>query len=150
MILTGRSVSASKARRLGIVDEVTQPAIINAIAIQAARRLIDRGVQRRRRSGGAMGWLLDGNPLGRRIVYAGARRQVEKKSRGQYPAPLAAIDAVRTGLERGMTSIPSLESSRSATYHASWCRSSSPRRPSRKMKEYRPGVRPLARLDSSE
>jgi 3-hydroxyacyl-CoA dehydrogenase/enoyl-CoA hydratase/3-hydroxybutyryl-CoA epimerase len=143
MILTGRSVSASKARRLGIVDEVTQPAIINAIAIQAARRLIDRGVQRRRRSGGAMGWLLDGNPLGRRIVYAGARRQVEKKSRGQYPAPLAAIDAVRTGLERGMTS-------RSATYHASWCRSSSPRRPSRKMKEYRPGVRPLARLDSSE
>jgi 3-hydroxyacyl-CoA dehydrogenase/enoyl-CoA hydratase/3-hydroxybutyryl-CoA epimerase len=109
MILTGRSVSASKARRLGIVDEVTQPAIINAIAIQAARRLIDRGVQRRRRSGGAMGWLLDGNPLGRRIVYAGARRQVEKKSRGQYPAPLAAIDAVRTGLERGMTTGFSVE-----------------------------------------
>ncbi|NNG15977.1 MAG: fatty acid oxidation complex subunit alpha FadJ, partial [Gemmatimonadales bacterium] len=109
MILTGRSVSASKARRLGIVDEVTPPAILDAIAIQAARRSIEDGARRHRRSRGVMGWMLDGNPLGRRVVYAGARRQVEKKSRGQYPAPLAAIEAVRTGLERGMTAGLSVE-----------------------------------------
>ena len=109
MILTGRSVSASKARRLGIVDEVVPPAILHAVAIQAAQRLIERGVRKRRRSGGVMGWILDGNPLGRHVIYAGARRQVEKRSRGQYPAPLAAIEAVRTGLERGMTAGLSVE-----------------------------------------
>ncbi len=103
MILTGRSVPAAKSRRLGLVDEVVPPAIMEAVARQAASRLVERGIQKRRRPGGLMGWLLDGNPLGRRVVYAGARRQLEKKGGGHYPAPLAALDAVRTGLEKGMT-----------------------------------------------
>ncbi len=103
MILTGRTVSASKARRLGIVDEMVPAAILDTVAHDAARRLIERGVPKRRRPGGFMGLLLDGNPLGRRLVYAGARRQLEKKGGGHYPAPVAALEAVRTGLEKGMT-----------------------------------------------
>ncbi|MBZ0118214.1 MAG: hypothetical protein K8H88_14525, partial [Sandaracinaceae bacterium] len=47
------------------------------------------------------GALLDRNPLGRWIVYRTARRQVMKRTGGHYPAPLKALEVIRTGLERG-------------------------------------------------
>jgi len=46
--------------------------------------------------------LLERNPLGRALVYRLARKQVLKKTGGNYPAPLAALAAVRVGLERGL------------------------------------------------
>ena len=46
--------------------------------------------------------LLDRNPLGRRFVYWQARKRVMKQSAGWYPAPLAALDAVRHGLSHGI------------------------------------------------
>ena len=99
IILVGKSERASKAFRLGLVDELVHPAILTEVAVQAAKRLAQRGVPRRRPGGGL---LLDRNPLGRRLVYRQARAQVMKKTGGHYPAPLAAIDAIRAGLESGM------------------------------------------------
>ncbi|MGH7593614.1 MAG: 3-hydroxyacyl-CoA dehydrogenase NAD-binding domain-containing protein, partial [Gemmatimonadales bacterium] len=52
------------------------------------------------RRGGS--FLLDGTPIGRLLVYRGARRQVEKKTGSHYPAPLRAIEVVRTSLAHGM------------------------------------------------
>src|SRR5205809_4276107 len=57
---------------------------------------------RRKRPGGFRGWLLDGNPLGRRLVFRAARKQVLAQTRGNYPAPLAALEAVEHGLKHGM------------------------------------------------
>jgi 3-hydroxyacyl-CoA dehydrogenase/enoyl-CoA hydratase/3-hydroxybutyryl-CoA epimerase len=45
---------------------------------------------------------LDTNPLGQAIVYSMARRSAMAQSHGHYPAPLAAIDAVRFGLKHGI------------------------------------------------
>jgi 3-hydroxyacyl-CoA dehydrogenase/enoyl-CoA hydratase/3-hydroxybutyryl-CoA epimerase len=36
------------------------------------------------------------------VVYAQAGKQVKSKTGGHYPAPLAAIDCIRNGLEKGM------------------------------------------------
>ncbi len=47
--------------------------------------------------------LLDRTGLGRRLVYRGARKQVLKRTGGHYPAPLAALEVVRVGLEQGVT-----------------------------------------------
>src|SRR5213078_1482676 len=47
-------------------------------------------------------WLLDGNPLGRRVVFRAARKQVLRQTRGNYPAPLAALEAVEHGLRHGL------------------------------------------------
>ncbi len=102
MILTGRSERASKALRLGLADEVVPEAILLDTAIAAAERLV-RGWRRPRRKGGVAGFALDRTPLGRMVVYRKAREQVEAKSGGHYPAPLRAIEVVRTGLEHGMT-----------------------------------------------
>jgi 3-hydroxyacyl-CoA dehydrogenase/enoyl-CoA hydratase/3-hydroxybutyryl-CoA epimerase len=102
MILAGRSERAAKAFRLGIVDELVPPAILRDVTIAAARRLAGGWRPRRRRSGGVVGWLLDGNPLGRRLVFRTARRAVLARTRGHYPAPLAALEAVEYGLRHGM------------------------------------------------
>lgn len=100
MILTARNERGRKALALGLVDELVPEAILLDIAIAAAERL-SRGAMPRQRRGGSL--LLDGNPIGRMLVYRGARRQVDKRTGGHYPAPPRAIDVVRTSLEHGMT-----------------------------------------------
>ena len=103
IILAGRSERAAKALRLGLADEVVPPSILKDVTIAAARRMAERGVMLRKRRGGLMGLLLDGNPLGRLLVYHLARKQVLNQTKGNYPAPLAALEAVRHGLSHGMT-----------------------------------------------
>ena len=101
MILAGRTLPAKPAFRRGIVDELVHPAILEDVAMKVARRLAD-GWRPKRSRRGAVGLLLDGNPLGRKAVFARARKSVVKKTGGHYPAPLAALDAVQHGLRWGI------------------------------------------------
>ena len=96
MILTGRNIRARKALQTGLVHELVHPAILRDSPIQRARELA-AGTRRRNpsvRPGGAKNLLLDDNPLGRMVVLRKAREETLKKTRGNYPAPLAALDAV--------------------------------------------------------
>ncbi|MES2124218.1 MAG: fatty acid oxidation complex subunit alpha FadJ [Gemmatimonadota bacterium] len=102
IILAGKSVRGRKALQIGLIDELVPEAILLETAIAAAERLA-RGGSRSKRRGGLSGALLDGTPLGRMVVYSKAREQVTKKTGGNYPAPLRAIDVVRTSMEDGMT-----------------------------------------------
>ena len=101
MILAGKSERAAKAFRLGMVDELVPPAILAEITLGAARRMAG-GWRPKRKRGGIMGFLLDGNPLGRLLVYRAARKQVLEKTGGHYPAPLAALEAVEHGMRHGI------------------------------------------------
>jgi len=103
IILAGKSERAPKAFRLGIVDELVAPPILAEITIAAARRMAGGWRPKRKRPGGLVGFLLDGNPLGRRLVFRAARKQVLERTGGHYPAPLAALDAVEYGLKHGLT-----------------------------------------------
>jgi 3-hydroxyacyl-CoA dehydrogenase / enoyl-CoA hydratase / 3-hydroxybutyryl-CoA epimerase len=103
MILAGKSERAAKALRLGLVDEVVQPSILRQVAIAAADRLARNSLPQRPGKGGLPGFLLDRTAAGRRLVYRAARKQVVKRTGGHYPAPLAALEAVRVGLEQGVT-----------------------------------------------
>jgi 3-hydroxyacyl-CoA dehydrogenase/enoyl-CoA hydratase/3-hydroxybutyryl-CoA epimerase len=102
MILTGKTERATKAYRLGLVDEVVPASILRQVAIAAAERLAREGLPKRQLKGGVAGMFLDGTSAGRRLVYRGARKQVLKKTGGHYPAPLAALGAVEVGLEQGI------------------------------------------------
>ncbi|MEO6779019.1 MAG: fatty acid oxidation complex subunit alpha FadJ [Gemmatimonadaceae bacterium] len=102
MILTSKNVRAKKALQIGLVDEMVHPAILRRIAIDRARALGEGRLKRTQRSSGTMDFLLDGNPLGRGVVFRKAREETLKKTHGNFPAPLAAIDAVETGLTKGM------------------------------------------------
>ena len=101
MILTGKNVRARKAAQIGLVHELVHPAVLRRVAIQRARELADgtreRNPQARKHDAKAL--LLDDNPVGRAIVFRQAREQTLKKTRGNYPAPLAAIEAVAAGYQ---------------------------------------------------
>src|SRR4051795_836252 len=102
MILTGRSERATKALKLGLVDELVPKSILLPTAMAAADRLTRGGGQRRAAQGGLPAFFLDRTPAGRRLVYRQARAQVLKKTGGHYPAPLAGLEAVQVGLEHGV------------------------------------------------
>ena len=99
MILTGKNIRAKKALQIGLVHDLVHPAILRDIAIQRARELAAGTKQRnqRTRPGGLKNVLLDDNPVGRSLVMRRAREEVLKKTKGNYPAPLAALDAVAAG-----------------------------------------------------
>ncbi|HJR63356.1 MAG TPA: fatty acid oxidation complex subunit alpha FadJ [Gemmatimonadaceae bacterium] len=102
MILRGKNVRAKKALQIGLIDEMVHPAILRDVAIDRARQLGDGKIkrQRRRRGHGAADTVLESR-IGRSVVFRQARQQTLSSTKGKYPAPLAAIDAVRAGYELG-------------------------------------------------
>jgi 3-hydroxyacyl-CoA dehydrogenase/enoyl-CoA hydratase/3-hydroxybutyryl-CoA epimerase len=103
MILTGKNIRAKKALQIGLVDELVHPSILKRVAIERARQLGTGTRKRTSRSGGALGLLLDDNRIGRNIVVKRAREETLSKTRGNYPAPIAAIQAIVTGYEHGIS-----------------------------------------------
>lgn len=101
MILTGKNVRAKKAYQTGLVDELVHPAILRKVAVQRAHEIADGTIKHVKHKGGVAGFLLDENPAGRRVVLKKAREETMKRTRGNYPAPLAAIDAVAAGYSGG-------------------------------------------------
>ena len=102
LILTGKHVRARKALQLGLIDELVHPSILRSISIQRAREVAEGRRKSESHAGGLKGVLLDRNPAGRAIVLRKAREQTLAKSRGNYPALIAAIDAVAKGYEKGI------------------------------------------------
>jgi 3-hydroxyacyl-CoA dehydrogenase/enoyl-CoA hydratase/3-hydroxybutyryl-CoA epimerase len=104
IILTGREISASRARRIGLVDDLVHPAILIDVACERARELAaDRTAQRRRRDlvARVRGALLEDNPAGRAVLFRQAEAGVRARTHGNLPAPLRAIEVVRVGVEQG-------------------------------------------------
>jgi 3-hydroxyacyl-CoA dehydrogenase / enoyl-CoA hydratase / 3-hydroxybutyryl-CoA epimerase len=103
MILEGRNVRARKALQLGLVHEMVHPAILREIAVRRATELAEGKLKPTRKAPrGTATRLLDDTPVGRAIVFRKARERVIEKTHEHYPAPLAALDVVRIGYEKGI------------------------------------------------
>ena len=102
MMLTGKNIRAKKAWHMGLVHELVHPAILLETAMRRVRALArGEATPARSRSRSGRDMLLEGNALGRALVFKQARVTVLKKTRGHYPAPLAVLEAVATGYQRG-------------------------------------------------
>ncbi len=105
IIMPGKTEPALKAFKLGMADELVPQSILLDTALKAAERLAGPGSPwprlSRKPKGGLIAGFLDRTAIGRRIVYRKARKDTLKKTGGNYPAPLSALDAVRAGLEQG-------------------------------------------------
>ena len=107
MMLTGRRVRARKAKKMGIVDDVVPKSILLEAAV--ARALSLAGKARRplpQRANAPLPqrvqtFLMEENALGRTLVFQQARKTLQKKTRGNYPAPERIIDAVELGMSEG-------------------------------------------------
>jgi len=102
MILTGKSVFAQKARKIGLADEVTFKEILLDRAIVLAKKTIGKPRPTAIRAKRPFFIrLLESNPLLRTIIYQSAHNTVLRETHGNYPAPLAALKAVRYGMVHG-------------------------------------------------
>ncbi|HXT21527.1 MAG TPA: enoyl-CoA hydratase-related protein, partial [Thermoanaerobaculia bacterium] len=99
MILTGRQVSASRARKIGLVDDICHPAILDRVATAFLARGKRRRAAPKQGLGGRVAELVARSPLGGKLVYDKARAGVIEKTGGHYPAPLRAVDVVEKGLK---------------------------------------------------
>ena len=96
MILQGKNVRAKKALQIGLIDELVHPSILLDIALDRASKLAAGTIarERGRAAHGISDVLLEDNPVGRSVVFRKAREATRSATKGNYPAPLAAIDAV--------------------------------------------------------
>ena len=90
IMLTGRSLSASAARAIGLVDKVVDPAGLIEAAVAIALKGVERPFKQR-----FMGWATN-TWLARQILAPQMVKQVARKARkDHYPAPFALIETWR-------------------------------------------------------
>ncbi|MAW59198.1 MAG: hypothetical protein CMJ94_00025 [Planctomycetes bacterium] len=97
-ILSGRLYPARSALKLGMIDRMTQPERLLAVAQRIA--LGEESIQRKQR--GWKSWAIDRNPLAVGMIMRKARETVLAKTRGNYPAPLRAIDLLGSALNTSL------------------------------------------------
>ena len=95
IILAGRAVDARKAQKIGLIHERMHPNVLYDRASQIALEMADGGSAPSRARPGLMQRAAEAMPLGRRVILKQARKQVMKQTKGQYPAPLRALDVMR-------------------------------------------------------
>jgi len=111
MILAGKTVKPKKALAIGLVDEVVAPPLLLDVARQRAKALAS-GELRRKRPAGMKSLKKDGLQalqkmaleetfVGRELLFRQARKQLLAKTKGHYPAPEKALEAVKHGYEKG-------------------------------------------------
>jgi len=119
MMLTGKTIKAAKAKKLGLVDKVVEELGVGVlppkenslrhlrkVAIQTAQQLGDGKLKvNRSQSWASMKGLQHNAPMSvgplRDFVFKKAEETVMKKTLGLYPAPLKILKAVKAGLEKG-------------------------------------------------
>ena len=107
MMLTGKQIPAKKALKMGLVDEVVPPSILIDTAAELALKCIDQMpkhpsfFEQLFDKEAVTEFALTGNPIGRKVLFDQARKQLHKQTRGNYPAQDLILDIVKTGLEDG-------------------------------------------------
>lgn len=87
MMLTGRTLSASAARAIGLVDKVVDAPLIED---EAAKRALRGGVRPLRQR--ALGWITNTWPVRQALAPILTRQVARKARKDHYPAPYALIN----------------------------------------------------------
>jgi 3-hydroxyacyl-CoA dehydrogenase / enoyl-CoA hydratase / 3-hydroxybutyryl-CoA epimerase len=101
IILTGKKINAKKALKIGLVHD----AVPETLLLEKALELCLKGVKPLL-SGSASSqpmnqeitkFVLEQNPIGRTLIEKKSIEQIEKNTKGKYPAPIKALEAVLKG-----------------------------------------------------
>ena len=97
MMLTGKQLRGIQALKAGLVNDV----VPNSVLLKSAEQLALSGKAKpKARKLSIMDKLLEGNGLGRSVLFNKATKMVLSQTKGNYPAPLKIIDCIRTGVEQ--------------------------------------------------
>ena len=95
MMLTGKQMNARRAKKMGLVDELTDEGKLLQAAIMLAKRILKKPIVRKSKLSFTEKVLESG--LGRGVLFGQAKKMALKQSQGNYPAIPAIIDCVETG-----------------------------------------------------
>ena len=101
-MLTGRNIFAKSAKKIGLIDELTHKDALEKAAIAAVHTISKHGFKRRKDKRSVVEKILEGNPLGRSIIFNQARKKTLQQTKGNYPAPIYIIDAIKYGYKHGL------------------------------------------------
>lgn len=117
LALTGKTVRADRAKKMGLVDLIVDPLgpglkdantttmeYLEKVAIDVAKDLSTGKMKVSREKTGLVAQATDyvmGIDFVKDQIFKKARQQVMKMSHGLYPAPLRILDVVRTGADKG-------------------------------------------------
>lgn len=103
LILSGKTLDAKRAYRTAIIDQVIPAEFPMTYAKKFAEDMLGKksaAVLKRRKPKGIVNAILEG--IGRGVVFSQARKGVLAQTKGQYPAPLCALKAVREGYSKSI------------------------------------------------
>jgi 3-hydroxyacyl-CoA dehydrogenase/enoyl-CoA hydratase/3-hydroxybutyryl-CoA epimerase len=107
LLLSGKQIDGQRALAMGLIDELVPKSIL----LDAARRLaLARAQNPPVRRSRLSRWFehaelkelaLVENPLGRRLLFDRAKKQLLQKTHGNYPAPERILEVVKLGFSGG-------------------------------------------------
>ncbi|MCB1149314.1 MAG: fatty-acid oxidation protein subunit alpha, partial [Chlamydiia bacterium] len=89
-----KPVDGPRAYKIGLADFIVNQAFIEEGLVDILAAILTGKAKKRGPKGGVQNFLLEGNPLGRALVYSMSRKGVLKQTKGHYPAPIIAIDII--------------------------------------------------------
>ena len=111
LILTGKTITTRKAKKIGLVHKAVPLHLLKIEAIRLATIQAGSGKKKfkaltKRLTEELPRWATENNALGRKFMARKARDLVDENTKGFYPAPYKALDAVFDGfdmkLEKGL------------------------------------------------
>jgi len=106
MIMGGKPVRHFKAKKLGLVNEVVPPAVLIEVARTQAAEAIDAEpedlvIALNVSTDNLQKLALEKNPAGRKVLWKKAYDTMMTQTKGHYPAPKRAFEAIKIGAEQG-------------------------------------------------
>ena len=97
VMLTGKNIFASKARKIGLVDMIVdRPKLLTAAKKHALK--IASGKFKRKDKRSFLAKVLESTTLTRNIIFKKAAEIVQRQTYGNYPAPFKIMESVKFGL----------------------------------------------------
>jgi 3-hydroxyacyl-CoA dehydrogenase/enoyl-CoA hydratase/3-hydroxybutyryl-CoA epimerase len=101
LILSGKNLDAVRAYKNGLVDKVVPSMFAEKYAEEFVQEILSgkkSGYIERRKVKGVVNILLE--TVGKGVVFSQAKKSVLKETKGQYPAPLRALQSVKEGFSK--------------------------------------------------
>jgi 3-hydroxyacyl-CoA dehydrogenase/enoyl-CoA hydratase/3-hydroxybutyryl-CoA epimerase len=96
MIVTGQIISGKEALKYGLVDRLFSEVTLLSETINFVQALLENKIQNKRKpKKKLLQRFLENTPFGRMILFNQAKKNVLKKSKGFYPAPLKIIELIK-------------------------------------------------------
>lgn len=98
IILGGKPVKAQKAWKINLVDAIAPADFFESKSKAFVENILTsegkEKIAKKRKSSSWKQFALEKNPLGRTLLFSMAERDVKKKTKGHYPAPLVALKLI--------------------------------------------------------